>query len=859
MPLKPGKAAFGSNVSEMESSGHPRDQALAAAYAELHRQAGGGVNPRPGDCIGYTADGSHAILHMPSGEPLHVPVEWGIHKMAEGGEEPSITTGTPSVRPESEYYTGPSQTHAQARQMLQRNLIQPQTYPLGKGPTPEQVESARAQENAKPAVVNTQDSGVPAHTEQDAEAGVTAMATGGTAIPDQEGIEDAPGWNAGGDPNAVADVAPSSSAGGDVPALPTGAVEGPPEDYGPTAEEIEAGPQPADYTGSEGVDAAEGVNEPIRRGQPDDEPDTVSPEAQAALDRGHQDKQDATYTGNSTSREQVIADAERLLANQETRGDREDHPHANAAGDYDSIPGFPGVDPRMLYGAALPPLAEPEGTSVTQSQLPLEQHFAVQAEYAKRRNDAQQPTAAEDAAQASLPEAPLSSVPEENAAQQSLPQPESTPDVSDSHTPNQDIQAQASGAGTLPAAAPPDTRPPITAPAPSGPLQYNPQQTANMGTRAIVGQQDAITQGAEAEAQGQEALSGEEQAQAAQWGDVNAAMQAHQNQVRTQTMQVMQRSQNLIDQAANDRVNPGRWWSSRDSQQRAAIGIGLIFGGEGFRQMLQNQVNNDVEAQKANLTHSTNVASLQDNLYGRMLDLYKSEPLAESAAQSALIAQQQSNLRGIAAKYSAPQVRQAAELHVQQLQELLALKANERQVGTSAQVREELWHQALQNPGGNVGALIDGAASHGGEIVNQGGVPIGISLDKIPQEEKSQLNSIDQAQAVLRRIDDKAQGAAPGSWFGTGYGQRNAASSDALIAQGLVGQALAGKYSPEQLKAMIPDNPTTPLRPWADESTELHAALESAKENTLSRHHVIKFGGGGGTPPMPFRQLHYQR
>ena len=43
MPLLPGKANVGRNIKEMEASGHPRDQSIAAALnvARKHRESGG--------------------------------------------------------------------------------------------------------------------------------------------------------------------------------------------------------------------------------------------------------------------------------------------------------------------------------------------------------------------------------------------------------------------------------------------------------------------------------------------------------------------------------------------------------------------------------------------------------------------------------------------------------------------------------------------------------------------------------------------------------------------------------------------------------------------------------------------------
>jgi len=37
MPLKPGKKNIGSNIKEMEASGHPKNQAIAAALNEARK------------------------------------------------------------------------------------------------------------------------------------------------------------------------------------------------------------------------------------------------------------------------------------------------------------------------------------------------------------------------------------------------------------------------------------------------------------------------------------------------------------------------------------------------------------------------------------------------------------------------------------------------------------------------------------------------------------------------------------------------------------------------------------------------------------------------------------------------------
>jgi hypothetical protein len=70
MPLLPGKKNIGSNISEMESAGRPRDQSIAAALnvARKHRADGGTVNEHTGAIHSSVAGRTdHLPIHVPSG------------------------------------------------------------------------------------------------------------------------------------------------------------------------------------------------------------------------------------------------------------------------------------------------------------------------------------------------------------------------------------------------------------------------------------------------------------------------------------------------------------------------------------------------------------------------------------------------------------------------------------------------------------------------------------------------------------------------------------------------------------------------------------------------------------------------
>lgn len=72
MPLLPGKRNIGHNIEEMESHGHPREQAIAAALnvARKRRDSGGSVKKSPGIHTGPI----HSVVagrtdHLPIGVP----------------------------------------------------------------------------------------------------------------------------------------------------------------------------------------------------------------------------------------------------------------------------------------------------------------------------------------------------------------------------------------------------------------------------------------------------------------------------------------------------------------------------------------------------------------------------------------------------------------------------------------------------------------------------------------------------------------------------------------------------------------------------------------------------------------------
>lgn len=112
---------------------------------------------------------------------------------------------------------------------------------------------------------------------------------------------------------------------------------------------------------------------------------------------------------------------------------------------------------------------------------------------------------------------------------------------------------------------------------------------------------------------------------------------------------VDERRQKVDDSIANATktaaIDPHRFWGTRSTEQKIAIGIGMFLGafgairnGEnGAVDVVHDAINRDIEAQKATAANAKGVVQEQQSMYGRLLDQTKDRHLAENMTRAALL------------------------------------------------------------------------------------------------------------------------------------------------------------------------------------------------------------------------------
>lgn len=123
-----------------------------------------------------------------------------------------------------------------------------------------------------------------------------------------------------------------------------------------------------------------------------------------------------------------------------------------------------------------------------------------------------------------------------------------------------------------------------------------------------------------------------------------------------------QERQSFIDDIRNQHIDPNHYMGSMDTGKKIATGIGLILGGMGsglthqanpVLQMLNNNIDRDIDAQKANLGKSQSLLQANLHQYGNLID-------ATNATRIQMHDIVGSGLDAAAARAQAPAARAAA-------------------------------------------------------------------------------------------------------------------------------------------------------------------------------------------------------
>ena len=839
MPLLKGKAEFGHNVAEMEKSGHPHDQALAAAYAVLRRHAGGGVEPRPGDHIGYSEDGKRALLHMPHGGPLEVPVEWGLHKMAGGGAEDETVEDNPDPQYAADHPEG-------ADAPLPENGAG-ETAPVSGVPAPQMDEEPATDETV-----------------------------------DEPRLEAAPQDDA------------AAQAGMTTEGLPA---------YGVLRRH---------QTPTPGFDEAGHVVKSIDATEPD-EADPIRPEAQAALAERKGDvrmaQSDAAPLSTDAARvasmdekpvyqtrAQILADAEaasqdprvkaaqaetdqsgvkadgtpvpdlaKKLAAPTSQLTHQDVQQAQAAGA--SGPLAARLFQQMALGAATAPTgtapANPWKGSVGESVVNMFKNSASAPAESLANAGIPQETGAAPSLAAIAPAAPIvptgEAAPEaENEAGQSLP----------------GDQAPGQNFSPAPPAAPSAPNPYLDRGGTGGPrtgMPATPGQASGTQLAAVAAQQQGIQAEADA-ASAAAAAQGDVRAQRGQvLNDFVQTQQDFQRQAQSTAMQQMNKTQEWVNRVANAPPQDShRFWSSRSPFEKAVIGLGLVLGGKGSMDVVNDAIDRDVADQKANFERGVKGGELQHTAFAQAMDLLKSPEAAMAAVKWGLTEQMSNQLQAISDRYAAPQIQARAAqnkaiLDQGKLGTATDLYGKVGQAALDNTTREA--QQAFYGAGGGEGGYaavqaqdagdMSGSRAHEGALghlfasegrmnmdTDPNGVPIRVVTGrKLSDAEHAALGSYNTADHLLKTLASRNAG--PGDW--------NVTDTDVgLIRSALVNTKDATEKDIDQI---LPANQVGffhgPLHFTGEQANRLRSFIADRKAQLYQGANGSFIIPGAGTVPGP--------
>lgn len=152
---------------------------------------------------------------------------------------------------------------------------------------------------------------------------------------------------------------------------------------------------------------------------------------------------------------------------------------------------------------------------------------------------------------------------------------------------------------------------------------------------------------------------------------------------------------------------PKDFWANKSTGQKiaAVIGVTLAGIGAGMRggenqvaKMMDNWMNDEMEAQKTQLQKLKDVNSAKQTLLGKMLQQFGDERQAEAAAKTAMLSRAEMQLKETAAKFRAPEIQAKAQ---QALGELQVLKnSTMQQFEQASQAKQVLLKGGAQLPAG---------------------------------------------------------------------------------------------------------------------------------------------------------------
>ena len=804
---------------------------------------------------------------MPHGGPLEVPVEWGLHKMAGGGAkyDPQYAADHPEGADAPLPENGAGETAPVSGVPAPQMDEEPATDETVDEP---RLEAAPQDDAAAQAGMTTE--GLPAYGVlrrhqtptpgfDEAQAGQSGFLSG---VPDSEVAEKVRSWLDSGGP------AQAEAKGHVVKSID--ATE--PDEADPIRPEAQAAlaERKGDVRMAQS-DAAPLSTDAARVASMDEKP-VYQTRAQILAD-AEAASQDPRVKAAQAETDQSgvkadgtpVPDLAKKLAAPTSQLTHQDVQQAQAAGA--SGPLAARLFQQMALGAATAPTgtapANPWKGSVGESVVNMFKNSASAPAESLANAGIPQETGAAPSLAAIAPAAPIvptgEAAPEaENEAGQSLP----------------GDQAPGQNFSPAPPAAPSAPNPYLDRGGTGGPrtgMPATPGQASGTQLAAVAAQQQGIQAEADA-ASAAAAAQGDVRAQRGQvLNDFVQTQQDFQRQAQSTAMQQMNKTQEWVNRVANAPPQDShRFWSSRSPFEKAVIGLGLVLGGKGSMDVVNDAIDRDVADQKANFERGVKGGELQHTAFAQAMDLLKSPEAAMAAVKWGLTEQMSNQLQAISDRYAAPQIQARAAqnkaiLDQGKLGTATDLYGKVGQAALDNTTREA--QQAFYGAGGGEGGYaavqaqdagdMSGSRAHEGALghlfASEGrmnmdtdpkGVPIRVVTGrKLSDAEHAALGSYNTADHLLKTLASRNAG--PGDW--------NVTDTDVgLIRSALVNTKDATEKDIDQI---LPANQVGffhgPLHFTGEQANRLRSFIADRKAQLYQGANGSFIIPGAGTVPGP--------
>jgi hypothetical protein len=269
-------------------------------------------------------------------------------------------------------------------------------------------------------------------------------------------------------------------------------------------------------------------------------------------------------------------------------------------------------------------------------------------------------------------------------------------------------------------------------------------------------------------------LQGEEDAQKGQAADESAAADKRQADAMTRLDRIDQASQTLADQ----KIDPDRWWGSRTSAQRVSLTIasalsGWLQGSKGGSNstldMISQNIDRDIDAQKADIANKGRRLDEMNNLYARAYQVTGDHAEAEHMAKGILYNAAKTETARLAAVADTPIAQdKAAELTAQ-------ITAKQHELA-GASDKEQIGYHAY-SPGGTVtiGGPSSGAPlsdKDAGKLVTINGKQVLAPTDDAAKEVRGKIEAQTRVDNLLGEAQELRKDPSSYSPIWTTKGQR---------------------------------------------------------------------------------------